>query len=99
MSAPAPPEVAPVPVEDPLAYADNGTTSNNTKTHVINPTMNTAVWAKGMTAQEIIDKALASDLQLVALCGYKWIPSDTTIRKFDLCTVCLSRVKQITNGG
>lgn len=60
----------------------------NRKTHIINPPKNIHIWREGMTAQDVVDIARATGQEVVALCGYRWVPKHNP-EKFDVCDACM----------
>lgn len=57
------------------------------RTHVINPPMNTHIWHEGMSVQEIVNIARVTQQEVIALCGYRWVPRSNP-DKHDACTPC-----------
>lgn len=58
------------------------------KAHIVNPPANTHIWQPGMEAQDVVDVARVKGLEVVALCGYKFIPKHNP-DKFDACEACM----------
>lgn len=63
------------------------------RTHIVNPPANTHIWKEGMTAQDIVDIARATDQTVTALCGYTWVPKHNP-EKFDICEPCLVKAHE-----
>lgn len=63
------------------------TPPEDAKAHYINPPANRHIWQPGMTAQDIVDVARATQQEIVALCGYRWIPKYDPI-KLPVCDRC-----------
>lgn len=59
----------------------------NRKTHIVNPPKNIHIWRQGMTAQDIVDIARATGQEVIALCGYRWVPKHNP-DKFEVCRSC-----------
>lgn len=57
------------------------------RAHIVNPPANTHIWRPGMTAQDIVDIARVNRIEIVALCGYKFVPQHDP-DKLDACQVC-----------
>lgn len=57
------------------------------KTHIVTEAMNDHIWEAGMNAQDVVDIARAVGEEVVALCGYRWIPKRNP-EKYDLCKTC-----------
>lgn len=68
------------------AYEDSN--DPDQRTHIVNPPKNTHIWQPGMTAQEIVDIARATQQEVVALCGFRFIPKHNP-DKYDACEVCI----------
>lgn len=59
----------------------------NAKAHIVNPPSNTHIWRPGMTAQDIVDIARVRQIEITALCGYRWIPQQAP-DDLDACDTC-----------
>lgn len=57
-------------------------------THIVNPPSNLHIFTPDMSAQDIVDVARATGQQVVALCGYRWVPKRNP-EKYDVCQVCM----------
>ena len=44
------------------------------RAHIVNPPNNLHIWRPGMTARQLLDFATERGLEIVALCGYIWVP-------------------------
>lgn len=58
------------------------------KAHYVNPPANTHIWREGMTMQEVVEIAKERGLELVALCGYVWIPQHDEPYGLPVCERC-----------
>jgi len=65
-------------------------------THIVNPPMNPDIWdgSMEMTGQDVVDIARTEGLEVVALCGYKWVPKHNP-DKYDICSTCLDIANQL----
>ncbi len=79
-------------MEDLFPYEEP--TDANTKTHYVNPPMNLHIWRDGMTTQELVDIARATGQEIVALCGYRWVPKHDP-DKLDVCEQCVKIAAQM----
>lgn len=74
-------------LEDIMPYED--TDDPDHKTHIINPAMNghiqKGIW---MTAQQIVDQARFLGLEVVTLCGHRFVPKANP-EKYDACEACM----------
>ena len=59
----------------------------NTRTHYVRPYENGHIWQKGMTAKEVVELARINGIEIMALCGYTWVPK-LNPDKYDLCSTC-----------
>lgn len=60
----------------------------NTKSHFIRGEENSDLWQDGMIAQDVVDAARMLGVELVALCGYRWVPKHDPA-KHDICNPCM----------
>lgn len=74
-------------LEEFLKY-DEDDGKGDTKTHIINPPSNTHLWKPEMTAQDVVDLARLTGREVVALCGYRWIPRKNP-DKYPVCESCM----------
>ena len=65
--------------------------------HIIHIVNNTHVWQQGMNAIDIIEIARLTGQELVALCGYRWIPMRDP-RKYPACKICVDIAANIMIG-
>jgi hypothetical protein len=67
-------------------------------THIVNPPMNKHIDPKQkMTAQEIVSVARITSTEIVALCGYRWVPKYNP-DKFDVCEKCMKVAADLMAG-
>lgn len=64
------------------------------KTHIVNPPKNIHIWREGMSMQDVVDIARATGQEVVALCGYRWVPKHNP-DKFDVCQTCMDIAGQL----
>lgn len=69
----------------------------NHRTHIINPPMNTHIWRPNMTTQDVVDLARIKGLEVVALCGHRWVPKGDP-KKYKRCEPCLDRAMELIRG-
>jgi len=80
-------------IEDLFPYEEP--TDKNTRAHIVNPPMNKHIDPKQeMNPQDIVDTARLQRLELVALCGYKWVPK-LNPDKLDVCPACMKIAEQL----
>jgi len=65
--------------------------------HIINPPNNIHIWQPGMTSKEIVEIARMTGQEVVALCGYRWIPKRNP-DKLDVCKTCMDAAHHILAG-
>jgi len=60
------------------------------RTHIINPPNNRHLpwWDSALDAQDIVDIARTTGDEIVALCGYKFVPKANP-DKYDVCDPCM----------
>ena len=78
------------PFEDP----DDG---KEHLTHVINPTKNLHIWRPGLTSKEIVVLARVAGIELMALCGYKWVPTRNP-EHYPACSECMEIAAAMIRG-
>jgi hypothetical protein len=61
----------------------------NARAHIVTPDMNTHIWEVGMTSADMVVVARTTGQELVALCGYRWVPKLKT-ENLDVCDTCLA---------
>lgn len=69
----------------------------NRKTHIINPPMNTHIWKPWLTSKDVVDIARLMGYEIVALCGYKWVPKHNP-EEYDACEACIKVAGEIMRG-
>lgn len=69
------------------------------KAHIVNPPNNLHIWRIGMTTQDIVDIARVRGLEVVALCGYRWIPRKDP-DAYPACEACfkIAQLLMASNG-
>ncbi len=85
-------------VEQDLAY-DESDAGPYHRTHIVNPPMNRHVpgWVPDWEAQDVVDAARGLGVEVVALCGLKFIPTRNP-DKYDACTQCFKVAEMIMSG-
>lgn len=66
-------------------------------THIINPPANIHIWKPGMTSQDVVDIARATDQEVVSLCGKRWVPKRNP-EKYDVCKSCMDVAGNLMRG-
>lgn len=91
------PEVEPIGyVEEELApFEENN--APNLRVHIVNPPRNTHIWKSGMTSKDIVDIARINQIEITALCGYKFVPKHNP-DKYDACEECIKIAGAIMRG-
>lgn len=74
-------------VVDPFVVPYEDVDDPNHRTHVVAPPQNTHIWREGMTMQEVVQIAMATDQEVVALCGFRWVPRSNP-EKYKACRPC-----------
>lgn len=83
----APTIVEPIIETDLIPYEDADDGANH-KAHIVSPPENVHIFEPGMEAQDIVDIARAGGLEVIALCGYRWVPKRNP-DKYDACEECM----------
>lgn len=72
-----------------LPYEDLGSElKSSRRTHIINPPGNLHIWTPGMTSQDVVSIARLRGIEVVALCGYRFVPKRDP-EKYDSCQECM----------
>jgi len=83
-------------LEDLMPYEDSD--DPNRRTHIVNAEMNQSIaLGRDMRAKEIVDTARFLGLEIVSLCGYRWVPKHNP-EKFDACNVCMKIAGMLMRG-
>lgn len=69
-----------------LPYEEDISTTR--RTHIVNPPANTHIWVPGMRMQDVVDMARLHGLEVIALCGYKFIPKHNP-EVYPACEPCI----------
>lgn len=64
-------------------------TEDNKLRHIVNPPSNLHIWNPGMTAQDVVDIARVRGIEIVALCGAKFVPTKNPEDVDETCNTCL----------
>lgn len=82
------PEMEITTLEEPLIpYEDNDDPLH--RTHLVREQENTHISnGTNMSSQDIVDTARMLNLEVVAICGYKWVPKHNP-DKYEACKPCL----------
>ena len=90
-------EIGHITLDEIAPYVDDNDPS--VRTHIVNPPDNPHIshgYPK-MTAQQVVDIARLSSIEIVALCGYKFIPKRNP-DKYDACEACMKIAGDIMRG-
>ena len=81
-------------VPDELSHFDEALR----KTHVVDCMSNPHVWdgSLEMTSEDVVAYAREHGIEIVALCGYKWVPSRDP-QKYDACSHCMEIARELIN--
>lgn len=71
-----------------IPYEEVAPGDNERLTHIINPPSNIHIWEPGMSSQDIVDIARATNQEVVSMCGKRWVPKYNP-EKFDVCPTCM----------
>lgn len=96
------------PIEETVELVDLGeieslndmvyeeTDDPNARTHIVNPPDNPHIsyGHPDMEAQEVVDTARRLGIEIVALCGYKFVPKHNP-DKLDACEACMKVAEAI----
>jgi hypothetical protein len=66
--------------------------------HIVSPVGNEHIWRPGMEAQDVVDIAIVRGIEIVALCGYRWVPSSVVTQGLETCEICVDLMSKILNG-
>lgn len=80
-------------IDEPYEDSDDP----NRKAHIVNPPGNLHIWQPGMTTKEMVAIARRNGIEVVALCGYRWVPKHDP-DKFDACETCIKIAGEIMRG-
>ena len=78
----------------PAVTVDETTEETNTEdgdhlAHIINPTKNLHCWMPPMTSRDVVRVAQEYNIEIIALCGHKFIPSRDPER-YPACRACFA---------
>lgn len=81
-------------IDEIAPYVDDD--SPHRKTHIINPPDNPHIsnGFPGMEAQQVVNIARALRIEIVALCGFRFIPQHNP-DKYDACEACIKIAGEI----
>jgi hypothetical protein len=86
-------EIEIVDLADMFPYEDDG--DENRKAHAVRPTENKHIINNDTcTGQDIVDTARMLGLEVVAACGYKWVPTHDP-RDKKACDPCMKIVAEV----
>lgn len=86
-------EIEQIIIKEIVEFDDSDVTPD-TRTHFINPPMNKHLRRPGMTAKDIVDVARTLGVEIVALCGYRFIPKANP-ENLDTCEACMKIAQDI----
>jgi hypothetical protein len=79
-----------------VPYEETGAT-DQTRAHYINPPANLHIYEAGMKSSEIVEIARMLEIEVVALCGYKWVPKRNP-KLYPVCEKCVDIAALILMG-
>lgn len=77
-------------LEEPYVDDDNP----NLRTHIVRPYENGHIYMPGDTAKEIVARARFLQVEVVALCGHRWVPQHNP-KNYDSCDPCFKIAAEI----
>lgn len=81
-------------IEGALAPFEDTDDGKEHFTHIVNPPSNPHIWEPGMSAKDIVSLARMLGEEIVALCGYRWVPKRNP-ENHPVCKQCLDIAEQI----
>ena len=84
-------------IDEALMPYEEPNDGKNRLTHIINPPGNTHIWRPGMKSKDVVDIARMSGQEVVALCGYRWVPKHNP-DKYESCRECFKVAASIIRG-
>ena len=81
-------------VEDTDLFPYEEDNDPNRRTHIVNPPLNLHIFKPGMSSQDVVDSARLLGLEVVALCGYRWVPKHNP-EKYDICEPCIKIASEL----
>jgi hypothetical protein len=81
-------------LEEIMPYEDTNDPLH--RTHIVRPPENKHIFRIGMSAQDIVDTARAAGKEVVALCGYRFVPKHNP-EKYDACEACMRVAGMLMN--
>lgn len=75
-------------VEHGLRPYEDDDATEQTRTHIVNPPLNTHIWKPGMSSQMMVDLARKEQLPLQMLCGLILTPKRNP-DKYPACEECM----------
>lgn len=79
-------ELEQLTLTDVVPYESND--DPNHRTHIVRPPENKHIYQPGMSAQDIVDTARILGVEVVCLCGFRFIPKSNP-EKHDICESCM----------
>lgn len=90
------PDIEQLNLEDVVPYEDSE--DPNTRTHIVSPPENKHITnGLKMSAQDIVDTARITGAEVVALCGYKWVPKHNP-EMYPGCQACFKIAELLMSG-
>lgn len=81
------PERQSMTMEELVPY-DKLEKDHNLKVHIATPAENLHIWRPGMSTPDMITVARCLRVEIVAICGHRWIPSHNPEEIKDVCEAC-----------
>lgn len=79
-------------VEELAPYEENN--DPNHRTHIVRPPENKHIYQPGMSAQDIVDTARLLGVEVVCLCGFRFVPKANP-EKHDVCESCMKIAQKL----
>lgn len=80
-------EIEAVELTNLLPYEDDFDPS--ARAHIVDNLANAEQYGAGLTATDVVDMARLAGTEVIALCGYRWVPRRNPLHH-DTCEKCLA---------
>lgn len=81
-------------IEELLAPFEDSNDGNQHFRHIVNPPANIHIWQPGMDMTEVVTLARMNELELTALCGYRWVPKRNPMN-YPPCETCVDKAAEL----
>lgn len=79
-------EIEAVTTEDLFPFEDDF--DPDALAHIVDNLANAEVYGNGLTATDVVEMARLAGTEVIALCGYKWVPKRNPLNH-DTCQKCV----------